>query len=150
MQTVPCPFCQVLSGEAPARWVAQDEDAAAVLPLPADVIAPGHSLVVPREHVRGVQEVSPSGLSAAMLLVQRVARAMKVALGAEGVCVLNASGPGSGQTVNHLHFHVVPHWVDDEYYSWPEQRSTRVLPAGMEVDTLLQRSMLLGPGGAEA
>jgi histidine triad (HIT) family protein len=130
--------------------VAQEEDAAALLPLPADVLAPGHTLVVPREHVRGVQEVSPIGLGAAMLLVQRVARAMKIALGAEGVCVLNASGPGSGQTVNHLHFHVVPHWTDDEYYSWPEKRSTRVLPTDTDVLTLLQRSLRQCPGETEA
>lgn len=146
MRPMPCPFCQLLSGEAPARWVAQEEDAVAFLPLPADALAPGHTLVAPREHVRGVQEAFPSGLSAAILLVQRVARAMKTAFGAEGVCVLNASGPGSGQTVNHLHFHVVPHWGDDEYYSWPEQRLTRVLPTETEVATLLQRSLLQRPG----
>jgi histidine triad (HIT) family protein len=42
------------------------------------------------------------------------------------VCVLNASGPGSGQSVAHLHFHVVPHWEDDEYFAWPEPSHRRL------------------------
>lgn len=63
-------------------------------------------------------------------LVRRVSRAMVRALGATGVVVLNASGPNSGQTVPHLHVHVVPRWDDDEAtLPWLRQRSTRDLPA---------------------
>ncbi|GAA3636390.1 hypothetical protein GCM10022267_23630 [Lentzea roselyniae] len=67
-------------------------------------------------------------------MVQRVARAMKAALGASGVCVLDASGPGSGQSVAHLHFHVVPHWEDDEYFAWPE-------PSGRQLEGDLARAL---------
>lgn len=52
-----------------------------------------------------------------------VARAMENALGAGGVVVLNASGPETGQSVPHLHFHVVPCWSDDQATFWPADRS---------------------------
>ena len=128
-----CVFCAIVAGDAPVRWVARQEQAVAFLPLPEDVLAPGHVLVIPREHAVGVQDVSPEGLSAAALLVQQVARAAQTALGAPGVCVLNASGPGSGQHVDHLHFHVVPHWPDDEYFAWPARASGRPEPSGIDV-----------------
>jgi histidine triad (HIT) family protein len=62
-----------------------------------------------------------------MALVQRVGRAMQTALGATGVVVLNASGPDSGQSVAHLHFHVVLCWADDEVTFWPASRSRHQL-----------------------
>jgi histidine triad (HIT) family protein len=126
MAGMSCVFCSIASGDVAAQWVARSSDAIAFLPLPVNALAPGHTLVVPREHSVGVQDASPGAFTAAGLLIQRVARAMEVALGASGVCVLNASGPGSGQSVPHLHFHVVPHWEDDEYFAWPEPSGRRV------------------------
>jgi histidine triad (HIT) family protein len=117
-----CVFCRILeTGEA--RWVTRREDAVAFLPLPGAEIAPGHTLVVPREHAVGVQDVSPQALAATTALLQEVSRAMTRTIGAPGVVVLNASGPHSGQTVDHLHFHVVPCWEDDEAVFWPQERS---------------------------
>ncbi|MET9628709.1 HIT family protein [Lentzea sp. NPDC006480] len=123
---MPCVFCSIASGDLPAHWVARGPDAIAFLPLPASALAPGHTLVVPREHSTGVHDATPEAFTAAGLMIQRVARAMRTALGASGVCVLNASGPGSGQSVAHLHFHVVPHWEDDEYFAWPEPSGRRL------------------------
>lgn len=48
---------------------------------------------------------------------------MTTALGATGVNLLNASGPASGQSVDHLHVHVVPRWPDDGAAMWPTDRS---------------------------
>ena len=58
-----------------------------------------------------------------MALVRRVADAMRSALGAEGVNILNASGPSSEQSVPHLHFHVIPRWTGDNFSTWPTSRS---------------------------
>lgn len=117
-----CAFCTlIITGEA--RWVAQGDAAVAFLPLPAGELAPGHTLVVPREHCVGVLDASPEALSATTELIQQVGQAMTRALGATGVVVLNASGPFSGQSVNHLHFHLVPCWPDDDAEFWPTDRS---------------------------
>lgn len=118
-----CVFCGLLvSGDV--QWVSPDGDAVAFLPLPDTALAPGHTLVLPREHFVGVLDASRDALVATSLLTQRVARAMTEALGATGVVVLNASGPHSGQSVPHLHFHVVPCWSDDGVVHWPSGRSS--------------------------
>ncbi|MFD1374111.1 HIT family protein [Actinoplanes sichuanensis] len=132
---MPCIFCELLAADGPATWIAREEGAAAFLTLPRSALAPGHTLVVPTEHAVGVQDVSAAGLTATMALVQRVARGMAQGLGAAGVNVLNASGPGSEQSVAHLHFHVVPRWLDDGFTTWPSGRSRRegVGDPGMEL-----------------
>lgn len=124
-----CVFCELLvTGQA--RWVTREADAVAFAPLPGEEFAPGHTLVVPRHHAVGVHDADEADVTAVAALVRRVGRAMLSALGATGVVVLNASGPNSGQTVGHLHFHVVPRWADDEEtLPWLRQFATRDLPA---------------------
>lgn len=117
-----CVFCDLMVTGA-ARWVARADAAVAFLPLPDGALAPGHTLVAPREHCNGVLDASTATLSATMELVQRVSRAMTDSLGATGVVLLNASGPHSGQSVDHLHFHVVPCWPVDGAEFWPTDRS---------------------------
>ncbi|HET6625372.1 MAG TPA: HIT domain-containing protein [Nocardioidaceae bacterium] len=119
-------FCDLIA-EDKAEWVAKEDRAVAFLPLPESAIAPGQTLVVPRQHCEnGVLDTDPKDLAATMALVQRVSRAMLIELGASGVCVLNASGPNSGRSVDHLHFHVVPRYPEDgdDCLPWPAARST--------------------------
>jgi histidine triad (HIT) family protein len=118
-----CVFCDILDGRSDARWVAREDAAVAFLPLPESVLAKGHTLVISRAHVVGVQDASEIDLASTMALVGRVSRAMITALGATGVNVLNASGDGSEQSVPHLHFHVVPRWEGDGFTTWPAARS---------------------------
>ncbi|MDK0524931.1 HIT domain-containing protein [Streptomyces sp. ML-6] len=127
-----CVFCRLIR-EDTARWVARGDEACAFAPL--DPLAPGHTLVVPTRHHADVFDTPPDVLAASTLLVQRVAGAMRTALGASGVNVLHASGPGSEQSVAHLHFHVVPRWADDGISTWPAGRS-RHRPAGDPVARL--------------
>lgn len=127
-----CAFCELLdSGDA--RWVAREPAVVAFLPLEGSELAPGHTLVVPRKHAATLLDADEDDVTAAAALVRRVSRAMVTGLDATGVVVLNASGPGSGQTVPHLHFHVVPRWDDDEdTLPWLRQRSTRRLDGPAE------------------
>lgn len=120
-----CVFCDL---QATGSLLASDPDAVAFAPLPDGLLAPGHTLVVPRQHCVGVHDAEPSHLTATMDLVQRVSQAMLNSLGASGVNVLNASGPGSGQSVPHLHFHVVPRWPDDGAEMWPSDKAVHDLP----------------------
>ncbi len=121
-----CVFCDLIrTGQA--RWVARGAAAVAFRPLSDDELAPGHTLVVPRQHCSGILDVLPEHLAATTALVQRVARAMTEALGATGVVLLNASGPHSGQSVDHFHIHVVPCWPDDGADFWPTERSQHLV-----------------------
>lgn len=118
-----CVFCELMDTGA-ARWVARTPDAVAFSPLPDGLLAPGHTLVVPREHCVGVLDASPAALATTMALVQQVSQTMTRVLDASGVVLLNASGPHSGQSVDHFHIHVVPCWPDDGADFWPTDRST--------------------------
>jgi len=117
-----CTFCGLLAGDE-VRFVARREAAVAFAPRES-LLAPGHTLVIPRAHSVGVLDTAPADLQAAMLLVQEVGAAMVDRLDAGGIVVLNASGAASGQSVPHLHFHVVPCWPDDGATFWPADRST--------------------------
>jgi histidine triad (HIT) family protein len=122
-----CIFCVLLNNSEPAKWLVRTPLAAAFLTRPEDALAPGHTLVIPVEHAIGVQDVSAQSLSAAIELTQRVAQGIQRSLGGAGVNILNASGPGSDQSVPHLHFHVVPRWPDDGLDTWPATRSQKRL-----------------------
>jgi histidine triad (HIT) family protein len=135
---------------------AQEDAAVAFLPLPSDEIAPGHTLVVPRRHTHaGLLDAHPSDLAQVMDLAQRIAQRMMQRLGATGVCVLNASGPGSGRrahcgdpdlnqpiavpSVDHLRVHVVPRYAGDgdDTLPWPVGRSRHRL--ALDVQAVLRR-----------
>nr|WSX51089.1 HIT domain-containing protein [Streptomyces sp. NBC_00974]WSX54910.1 HIT domain-containing protein [Streptomyces sp. NBC_00974] len=90
---------------------------------PLDPLAPGHTLVIPTFHWADIFVTPPEVLAHTMALVQQVAATMRTALKAGGVNILSASGPGSEQSVPHLHFHVVPRWPDDAFSTWPTEQS---------------------------
>lgn len=118
-----CVFCRIVAGDEPAVWVEREEHAVAFAPLPGSVLAPGHTLVAPVRHTRDLLTAEPADLAAVTALAQRVGRAMRGALAATGVAVLQASGEDAGQSVPHLHMHVVPCWHDDGTTHWPEPPS---------------------------
>jgi histidine triad (HIT) family protein len=118
--TMDCVFCRLIRDDT-ATWIARRPSTCAFAPLTP--IAPGHTLVVPTAHVTDIFDAAPHVLAQSMALVRRVADAMRSALGAEGVNILNASGPSSEQSVPHLHFHVIPRWGGDNFSTWPTSRS---------------------------
>ncbi len=106
-----CIFCAIIEGKAEAEIVYEDEATVAFMDInPAN---PGHTLVVPRQHVRDVFDIDEETAAAVMRAAVRVARAIKAALQPDGVNLMQASGPAAFQSVFHFHFHVVPRWWDD-------------------------------------
>lgn len=128
-----------MRGDEPAQWIAREADAVSFLPLEQGALAPGHALVVPRRHSVGVLDAQLDDLRATIELVQRVGQAMTASLGATGIVILNACGPFSGQSVDHLHFHVVPCWRDDGATFWPADRSAHEV--GGDVRALLASAL---------
>jgi histidine triad (HIT) family protein len=102
-------FAKILRGEAPAAKVYEDGHVLAFM----DVFpqSKGHLLVIAKEsRARNILEVEPEVLSHLMLDVQRLARAVRAALRPDGIVITQFNGAAAGQTVYHLHFHVIPRW----------------------------------------
>jgi histidine triad (HIT) family protein len=107
-----CIFCAIVAGRAPARFVYEDDDACAF--LDANPLRLGHTLVVPRRHVRDLlAEGAAETLAAIGPALHRTARLLKDRLVADGISVLQANGAAAGQTVFHLHFHLLPRPTND-------------------------------------
>jgi len=100
-------FAKILRGELPCARVFEDEHVFAF--MDAFPQARGHVLVIPKHsHARNLLEEEPEKLAAVILGVQRVARAVRAALEPEGIFVFQTNGAPAGQSVFHLHFHILP------------------------------------------
>jgi histidine triad (HIT) family protein len=99
-------FAKILRGEIPSSKVYEDDDALVFMDVMPQ--APGHTLVVPKAPSRNILDADPQVLAKLMPVVQRTAQAVKDAMEADGVTVVQFNEPASGQTVYHLHFHVIP------------------------------------------
>jgi histidine triad (HIT) family protein len=99
-------FARILRGELPCIKVLEDSETLAFMDIMPQV--DGHVLVIPKEHAATLLELSPEGACACIRAVQRVARAVKQALQVPGVLIVQVNGAEVGQTVPHVHFHVMP------------------------------------------
>jgi len=106
-----CIFCKIIAGEIPAVTVLDEEKVFAFMDI--NPASRGHMLVVPKNHAENIFEISEADLSAVMGAVKRCAGAVKEALGAEGITVLQLNGTASDQLVPHLHVHIMPRWEND-------------------------------------
>ena len=107
----PCIFCKIVAKEIPSSPVAEDEKTIAFMDvMPA---RKGHVLVVPKRHSETMIDIPLDDLTAMTKLVQRVSVAMKKAVNPPGFSVVQLNGAASGQTIFHIHFHVIPRQVGD-------------------------------------
>ncbi len=103
-------FAKILRGEAPSVRVYEDGDILAFM----DVFpqARGHTLVISKQsQARNLLDIEPGPLGKLILGVQKVTRAVRAALNPDGVVVTQFNGSPAGQTVFHLHFHIIPRWA---------------------------------------
>jgi histidine triad (HIT) family protein len=99
-------FARVLRGEIPCHKLYEDEDTLAFLDIMPRT--EGHALVITREEAPDLFGISPDGLAKLMAVVQKLAPKIKEAVGADGVLIQQFNGAVAGQTVFHLHIHIVP------------------------------------------
>ncbi len=99
-------FAKILRGEIPSHKVHEDADVVAFMDVMPQ--ASGHVLVVPKAPSRNILDADPAVLAKAIAVVQKLAIATKAAFGADGVTVMQFNEAPAGQSVFHLHFHVIP------------------------------------------
>lgn len=103
-----CIFCAIAAGEIPSFKVYEDDIVLAFMDI--NPFTKGHVLVVPKEHSEGLLDTSDETLSAVISRVKKIAAHMKTALACDGFNILQNNGEAAGQTVKHLHFHIVPRY----------------------------------------
>lgn len=99
-------FAKILRGDLPCHKVYEDDRSMAFLDIMPR--ADGHALVIPKAPSRNILDIEPDDLQHLILVVQKVARAVKQAFGGDGTTVSQFSEAAGGQVVFHTHFHVIP------------------------------------------
>lgn len=99
-------FAKILRGEIPSIKVCEDELTLAFMDIMPQM--DGHVLVIPKEKAVTIYDLSDAASLACMRTLQIVGKAVERAMGAKGTTVFQQNGKGVGQTVQHLHFHVIP------------------------------------------
>ena len=104
-------FAKILRGEVEAHVVLEDEHCLAF--MDAMPQSPGHTLVIPRQPAEDLFALDDSSLAHLALTTRRVAQAVKSAFQVGGVMVMQLNGVDAGQTVFHVHFHVIPRYAGE-------------------------------------
>jgi histidine triad (HIT) family protein len=99
-------FAKILRGEIPSHRIYEDEQVVAFMDVMPQ--GTGHTLVVPKAPSRNLLDADPAIFGPLFAVVQKIARAAKKAFAADGVTVIQFNEPASGQTVFHLHVHILP------------------------------------------
>ena len=99
-------FAKILRGEIPCVRVYEDDQTLAFMDVMPQ--APGHVLVIPKTPSRNLLDADPKVLAALMPVVQKIANAVQQAFDADGITISQFNEPAAGQTVFHLHFHIIP------------------------------------------
>ena len=111
-----CLFCRIIKGEIPCARVYENNDILAFLDLaPAQ---PGHTLVVPKEHHENLLDTPISLLPKLFPVVASVGAALMQVVGATGFNVMQNNFAAAGQTIFHVHWHVIPRSAGDGLPSW--------------------------------
>lgn len=106
-----CIFCKIIKGDIPSFEVYEDELFRVILDrFPA---APGHALIIPKEHYKDIFELPEEVAQALYPLAKKISERIKKATQAEGVNIIQNNGEPAGQSVHHFHLHIVPRKSND-------------------------------------
>jgi len=104
-------FARILRGELPAIKVYEDDQVLAFMDIMPQ--ADGHTLVIPKTPAVTLLDLPADAAAYTIQMVQKVAKAIEVGLNAQGIVLMQLSGAAAGQTVPHVHFHLIPSSVHE-------------------------------------
>ena len=107
-----CIFCKIANGEIPSKTLYEDERFRVILDIsPA---SKGHAIILVKQHAANIFELSEEDAAAIYVVAKKVATAMKKVLNCDGINILQNNGEVAGQTVFHLHMHIIPRYEGDQ------------------------------------
>ena len=107
-----CVFCKIINGEIPSSKVYEDDEVLAILDL--SQVTKGHTLVMPKKHYANILEIPADELAHLIQKVQMIAKKVTTKLNAKGFNILVNTNEVAGQTVMHLHFHIIPRYDETD------------------------------------
>ncbi|HER8906643.1 TPA: HIT family protein [Streptococcus pyogenes] len=107
-----CIFCSIIQGDIPSSKVYEDEQVLTFLDI--SQTTKGHTLVIPKQHVRNLLEMTAETASHLFARIPKIARAIQSATGATAMNIINNNEALAGQTVFHAHVHLVPRYNEED------------------------------------
>jgi len=106
-----CIFCKIVNNEIQAYKLYEDQDCIVILDkFPNNI---GHSLIIPKRHVKNIFELDDNLAAKILKLANKISSAMQKSLKPDGIHLLQNNNKGANQTVNHFHMHVIPRYFGD-------------------------------------
>ncbi len=115
-----CIFCKINKGEIPSHNLYEDDLVRVFLTI--NPVTRGHLLVVPKEHYENIFDASEEVLARINIICKKFALILKEKLKADAINIVNSSGEVAGQSVFHLHYHVVPRYNNDNLEIFPHEK----------------------------
>lgn len=106
-----CVFCKIINKEVAAEIVYEDDDVLAFLDIMPR--APGHAMVIPKTHSANLIEIPDEKIGPFFRAVKKIIQKIENGLKPDGFTLGINQGKASGQEVQHLHFHIMPRWLND-------------------------------------
>jgi len=110
-----CIFCKIIAGEIPSAKVYEDDDVFAFLDI--SQVTTGHTLVIPKTHTSDIFETPEDIAAKVFARVPKIANAIKEVYNPKGINLLNNNGIFAGQSVYHLHIHIIPRYDDNDGFN---------------------------------
>jgi len=107
-----CVFCDIVEGKIPSYKLYEDDQTIAILDI--SQATKGHTLVIPKKHYDDITSIPEDELATYIVSVQKVANKLCDKLSCEGFNILNNCKEIAGQSVMHLHFHILPRYQNDD------------------------------------
>ncbi len=111
MSETNCIFCKILAGEIPSTAVYEDDSFRAILDV--NPAARGHVIIITKKHAANIFELPEEDASKIFVVAKKIATAVKKAYNCDGVNIVQNNGEAAGQTVFHVHVHVIPRFQND-------------------------------------
>lgn len=110
-----CIFCKIIKGDIPSTKIYEDDHVLAFLDI--SQVTKGHTLVIPKRHIKDLYEMDEDTASHLFRVVPKITRAIMDAMGAKGLNVAINNREVAGQTVFHSHIHLIPRYSDQDGFT---------------------------------
>jgi len=110
-----CIFCRIVAKEIPSKILYEDNDTLAFLDI--FPISPGHTIIIPKQHYRNIEDISEEAFINTWKTTKKLALKIKKNLKVDGYNVLQNNFKAAGQEIDHFHIHIIPRGINDKKFS---------------------------------